>query len=248
MRTLHLALPANFGAFETLAADNPLGRGYTFEGHASAWEKDLAGNLIQKGAFIPSIKNRLSNRMIKVRWLHDAPMGYVLDAKEDDVGLWVKCFVPQTGSNDERIELMRTGVVDKMSIGFDPDFESMEYSDGERKINKLTLYEVSPVDLPMNESTDVDTIVALMNSAREEERMGKNPNEQLAGATLSAANQELLRGALSSIQKVLDSAAKTSDSENQKEEKDKEEQNNRVEETLDGDWSESLARLRSLTA
>jgi HK97 family phage prohead protease len=157
---LHMAMAAKFNLSE-LSGETLFGKGWIFEGHGSAWAKDLGGNVLQKGCFVPSIESRVPDRMIKIRWLHDLPMGFVIDAKEDDVGLWIKAFVPQTNDNAERIQLMQAGVVDKLSIGFDPDFSTVTYTETQRNIGMLTLYEVSPVDLPLNEATGIDSIVAM---------------------------------------------------------------------------------------
>jgi HK97 family phage prohead protease len=161
VKLIHTTVQAQFQLANTDPKDTPFGKGYTFSGHGAAWAKDLAGNLLQKGAFLPSIRDRVPNRMVKVRWMHFDPMGFVTSAKEDEIGLYIEAFVPSTPMNAERIALMESGVVDKMSIGFDPDYTQITYTEAGRQIPVLTLYEVSAVDLPLNEATDVDRVQAL---------------------------------------------------------------------------------------
>ena len=166
MNLMQIAVPFQFELVTEVAADTPTGsKGFTFSGHGSSWKKDLGSNVLLKGAFKDTLAARLPNKMIKVRWMHNDPMGYLIDAKEDNQGLWVKGFVPDTATNRERVQLMQAGVVDKMSIGFDPIASSIEYTSNERRIGKVTLFEVSPVDLPLNEDTGTDTIEAFSQRA-----------------------------------------------------------------------------------
>lgn len=234
MTLLHLALPGQFEVPELMAQDTTYGKGYFFSGHGAAWSKDLGNNVLQKGCFLPSIQAKVDTREIKIRWMHENPMGFVTEAHEDDTGLWIRAFVPSTTMNDERIMLMKSGVVDKLSIGFDPDFSSIEISDGTRKIGKLDLYEVSPVDLPLNPDTDIETIVETMRMHQNRKEESFEPKRQFLGATLSAANISLLRTAQSNITKVLDSASKDTKEEDSTDEKDnKENKDSNVEETFD---------------
>lgn len=166
MTLVHMAFDAKYSVDEIMAQETNFGKGFLFSGHGAAWAKDLGGNVLQRGCFLPSLKDRLEKRMIKIRWMHYEPMGFVIEGKEDDVGLWIKAFVPNTVTNSERIALMQAGVVDKLSVGFDPDFSSITYTENERKIGKLTLYEVSPVDLPLNEETGIDTVEELQMGKR----------------------------------------------------------------------------------
>ena len=61
----------------------------TFEGYASTWSEE-----------------------------HAHPIGMPVEMREDAKGLWVKGRVSKTVLGDEALELIRDGVVDRMSIGF----------------------------------------------------------------------------------------------------------------------------------
>jgi HK97 family phage prohead protease len=228
MKLAHATVACTFSVPSLDPQDTEFGKGYTFSGHGAAWAKDLAGNILVKGAFQPSIEQRVPNRMVKIRWMHTDPMGFVTSAKEDDIGLYIEAFVPSTPMNTERMALMQAGVVDKMSIGFDPDYESITYTDSTRIIPKLTLYEVSAVDLPLNEATDVDNIQALGMTEINGQKFYifgngfKMPSdkemETFVGATLNSANMSLLKSAHDNIGKVLNSAKKDAKEEDNKDE------------------------------
>ena len=126
----------------------------TFEGYAATWDLDQVDDVIKPGAFTKSIQEAFPANRIKVLWQHSEPLGMPLEMREDAKGLWVKGKISKTRLGDEALELMRDGVVDRMSIGFvipkgksnyDPD-------SGVRYINEVKLMEFSPVTFPANEA------------------------------------------------------------------------------------------------
>lgn len=137
----------------------------SFEGYTAAYTRDLGGDIILPGSFEKSINERLAKRAIKIRWLHYDPMGVVVDAHEDSKGLWMKGEVPPTQTNSERLELMEAGVVDKLSIGYDTVRGKVEFTEDTRILSEVKWYESSPVDLPMNEDTSIDTIKSLIQES-----------------------------------------------------------------------------------
>jgi polyhydroxyalkanoate synthesis regulator phasin len=72
---------------------------------------------------------------------------------EDSKGLYVEGKISKTVLGDEALELMRDGVVDRMSIGFSIPQGKAYYDEEEqvRKIKEIKLYEFSPVTFPANE-------------------------------------------------------------------------------------------------
>jgi HK97 family phage prohead protease len=125
----------------------------TFKGYASTWDEDQVGDVIHQGAFIKSISEAFPAKRIKVLWQHSEPLGMPTEMYEDNYGLYVKGKVSKTRLGDEALELMRDGVVDRMSIGFMiPQGKSDYDEDGVRHIREVKLMEFSPVTFPANEA------------------------------------------------------------------------------------------------
>ena len=132
----------------------------TFVGYASTFGNvDLVGDIIERGSFTKSIKERgpKGSNQIKVLWQHNEPLGIPLEMYEDEKGLYVEGRVSKTRLGDEALELMKDGVVDKMSIGFSIPKGKMEWDDktGVRKIKEVKLMEFSPVTFPANELASI---------------------------------------------------------------------------------------------
>jgi len=125
----------------------------TFKGYASTWDEDKVGDVIHQGAFMKSISEAFPANRIKVLWQHSDPLGMPTEMREDNFGLYVKGKVSKTRLGDEALELMRDGVVDRMSIGFMiPQGKSDYDEDGVRHIREVKLMEFSPVTFPANEA------------------------------------------------------------------------------------------------
>lgn len=122
----------------------------TFEGYASTWDKDLVGDIIMPGAFKKSIQEAFPAKRIKVLWQHGAPIGLPVEMREDERGLFVRGRVSKTALGDEALELMRDGVVDKMSIGFTIPAGKSDFDGETRIIREVKLMEFSPVTFPAN--------------------------------------------------------------------------------------------------
>lgn len=133
-----------------------------FSGYASTWDMDQVGDVIHQGAFIKSITEAFPANRIKVLWQHGEPLGMPTEMREDSYGLYVKGKISKTRLGDEALELMRDGVVDRMSIGFTiPQGKSDYDEEGTRHIREIKLMEFSPVTFPANEAaiiTGVKTI------------------------------------------------------------------------------------------
>lgn len=138
----------------------------TFKGYASTFGNvDEVNDIIEAGAFKKSIKERGPNgsNQIKVLWQHSDPLGVPTVMKEDTNGLYVEGKISKTRLGDEALELMRDGVVDKMSIGFSIPKGKFEYDEkmGVRRIKEVKLYEFSPVTFPANEQASITGVKSL---------------------------------------------------------------------------------------
>jgi len=143
----------------------------TFKGYASTWDEDKVGDVIHQGSFIKSINEAFPAKRIKVLWQHSEPLGMPTEMYEDNYGLYVKGKVSKTRLGDEALELMRDGVVDRMSIGFMIPQGKADYDeDGIRHIREVKLMEFSPVTFPANEAaiiTGVKNIEQALEYANE---------------------------------------------------------------------------------
>ena len=155
----------------------------TIEGYAATWDLDQANDIIQKGAFTKTISEGLQSKRIKMLWQHDAPLGMPSEMFEDDKGLYVKGKVSRTQLGDEALELMRDGVVDRMSIGFSiPKDKSGFTPEGVRLISEVKLFEFSPVTFPANEAAHILAVKSLQEQFLIAKSKGINPkdSEELA--------------------------------------------------------------------
>lgn len=134
----------------------------TFKGYASTWDEDQVGDVIHQGAFIKSINEAFPAKRIKVLWQHYDPLGMPVEMREDEYGLYFKGKISKTRLGDEALELMRDGVVDRMSIGFMiPQGKSDYDENGVRHIREVKLMEVSPVTFPANEAAIITGVKSI---------------------------------------------------------------------------------------
>lgn len=128
----------------------------TFTGFASKFGNlDLHGDVILKGAFAKTIQERHPKKMIKVLWQHTEPIGIPEKIEETDEGLYVEGRISKTRIGDDSIELMKDGVVDGMSIGYDVVKDDRDEETGIRYLKELKLYEVSVVTWGANPEAGV---------------------------------------------------------------------------------------------
>lgn len=156
---------------------------------------DRGGDVIERGAF-----DNLAE-FVKDGWIalnHDnrsLPIGYPTAAVQDEHGLKITGkFHSTPGAQAVRTvmrERMAAGKAVKCSLGYLTRKESFEARDGRtvRRIERLSIYEASIVNLPMNPAAE--TIDAKGTT------MPENPKppapETKAGRAISAANRDTLR-------------------------------------------------------
>jgi HK97 family phage prohead protease len=135
--------------FKSLDADKGI-----FTAYASTWHQDpdRQGDVIQRGAYRESILARPS---IPLLWAHSATetIGRCSGFVEDNHGLKFEgeiCKDVRRGR--EAIDLLRGGFVNSFSIGFGIDDYSYRGGDGARVLKRISLYEVSVVPVPADET------------------------------------------------------------------------------------------------
>ena len=162
---------------------------------------DSANEVVEKGAFAESLNRKLP----KVAWSHnwDEIIGKVLEAREDDKGLYVKFqLILSVQKAKEAYELMKSGAMDEFSIGYSVD-ESLVDMDGIRHLQKLTLYEVSPVMVGCNPDTELLSVKSAQTSGEEEEpkeSVEKSDTEKILEAI--EKNNELMKKTMDAVSEL----------------------------------------------
>lgn len=132
----------------------------TFTGMASTFGNlDRAGDIVQPGAFAASIAR--SGGRVKLLYQHDPlrPIG-VGAVWESSAGLHLKGRL-SLGTRDgmETYALLREGVLDSMSIGYETK-RSSRGKNGARLLEVIDLHEISVVTFPANISAVVESVKA----------------------------------------------------------------------------------------
>lgn len=126
--------------------------GMTFSGYAAVFNspsEDLGGfrETIRAGAFDKTLSEK---RAIKMFWNHntDIPLGSTranLTLVPDKRGLLATARLPETTAGRDMALLVRDGIVDSMSFGFQVIKDAWSDGGNKRELIEARLYEVSPV-------------------------------------------------------------------------------------------------------
>ena len=148
-----------------------------FSGYGSIFgNEDQGMDIMQKGAFTKSLKNRPANK-VKMLYQHktDEPIGIFTNIIEDQKGLSVTGQLAMgTQRGREAYELLKMGALDGMSIGFKADPDKQGYNEnkrGVRTLKEVDLMEISLVTFPMNESALIETVKGNAKNIREWEKI-----------------------------------------------------------------------------
>jgi len=160
------------------------------EGHAAVFDS-LSQELgflfpfkerINKGAF----KGTIEADDIRSLWNHDP--NYVLgrnragtlELKETSKGLKVRIFPPDTQWAKDLTQSISRGDVSQMSFGFTVEKESWGVEDGQdiRTLERVKLYDVSPVTFPAYLETDVGVRSALDAYEKHKQDMAKQAADE----------------------------------------------------------------------
>ena len=122
-------------------------------GYASVFNViDHHGDIITKGAFA-----NIDAMKVKFLWQHDAttPIGKIITLEEDDYGLYIEAeLILAVNAAKEAYELVKTGSISGLSIGFSPIKYSFDQDDN-RIIEEVDLWEISLVTFPANNNAKV---------------------------------------------------------------------------------------------
>lgn len=107
--------------------------------------------VIQRGAVEP-----VGN--IKLLWRHDEPIGVVTAHQDTDAGFEITAKISQTVRGDEAYTLLRDGVIDRFSIGFQPVEHEVSADGLTVTRSKIRVHEVSLVPIPAYEGATVSQV------------------------------------------------------------------------------------------
>ena len=215
----------NTKEFNVSYKENSEGNGY-IEGYASTWvrEPDSYGDIVKQGAFKRTLQEWYdSGRKIPFLWSHgmDDLKAFIgsATADEDDYGLHFVAELDDTPEAQRVRELYKDGRLSKFSFAYDTlDQAQVELEDG-RKANELrdlTLYEISAVTVPANDTAEV---IAVKSSTAEAvittEASTEYVVEAKSGRRNSAKDENAIRQAIALLQSVLDTAEVIEDGEDE---------------------------------
>lgn len=138
------------------------GEGFQVRGHATTWDDPYPVFDFEEQVARDAVPDDIQSRDVFAFWSHDSAIPLArttngtLNLRKDSAGLAVEFNMP--ASRGPEAEAIRTGLVDKMSIGFyvlRQQWEEREDLPDLRTILEMELLEVSPVALPANPNTDL---------------------------------------------------------------------------------------------
>lgn len=181
-----------------------------FTGYASVYgNKDLVGDVVEKGAFARTLDHKGSQ--IPILWQHkqDNPIG-VGRLSEDGRGLLISGQLNlQVRQAKEAYALLKQGALKGLSIGYDVQKE--QWVKDTRHLKEVRLWEVSLVTFPANPETTVTNVknawpfdVALLSVL-------SGADELKAGRVLSARSKRLIIQAVEALNALLGDAEPVAD-------------------------------------
>ncbi|CAK8163384.1 Peptidase [Candidatus Xenohaliotis californiensis] len=127
-----------------------------FTGYANVFNViDQQSDIVKPGSF-----NICNPSEIKLLWQHDhtKPIGKVIEAKEDNKGLYVKCALLLTISRGkEAYNLLKSKIIDGLSIGYISIKDEIR-EDGVRVLKKIKILEISLVTFPSNIDAKISSV------------------------------------------------------------------------------------------
>jgi HK97 family phage prohead protease len=138
------------------------------EGYASVFgNTDQGRDIVERGAFRKTLKERMPKGEVLLFDSHriydgtSAVIGKVVEAKEDDHGLWFKAqFSAVQLAQDIRTKVQE-GILDALSFGFDVVKYSIDENEKVRRLQELKLFEISVVPWGMNPKALIATVKGL---------------------------------------------------------------------------------------
>lgn len=161
-------------AFTTKLAVKHLEESGGFSGYASIFNViDGQYDVMVKGAFERTLLDSDHGRKIKLLWQHktDEPIGIIEHVHEDEKGLYIEAkLLLDVARAREAYQLLKSGAVDSMSIGYTVNEHEIENERGVRLLKSVNLLEISLVTFPANEFAKVVAVKSVPSTTREFEK------------------------------------------------------------------------------
>jgi len=146
------------------------GYGSTFGG-----QPDSYGDIVEKGAFLNTIKKGGRNGTgVAMLWQHsfDRPIGTWSEMDEDSKGLKVRgqLAIKSTDGSD-MFELMKIKAVKSLSIGYDTVSYETDEKKQIRNLKEVNLWEISPVVFPANTRATITNVKSMIEDANNEREL-----------------------------------------------------------------------------
>jgi HK97 family phage prohead protease len=132
------------------------------EGYASVFGNiDLGGDVVERGAFKKTIKERVPSGSVKLMDNHKvyegtgAVIGVVEEAKEDDYGLHFRARMSSVPRAQDVRTKVKEKVLDSLSFGYNVIKDQFDPKTGVRYLKELKLYEISVVIWGMNPKAQI---------------------------------------------------------------------------------------------
>jgi HK97 family phage prohead protease len=201
-----------------------------FVGYASVFgNKDSYGDVVQKGAFANTLAEwERKGVPIPLLWGHntadpDFNLGELVTAEEDDHGLKVHGRLDmESPKSAQTYRLLKSGRVNQMSFAYSivdgayvepiSDDGTTSWRDAYYELRELDLYEVSIVPIGANQETEILAVKSVIGSLAAK-----------AGRTLSAKNEDAIRGALAQAEDIVTSLKSVLPDDSSADEEDQEE-------------------------
>jgi len=134
-----------------------------FSGYGSVFGvKDSYGDIVVPGAFADSLADHKSKgRLPAMLWQHRSsePIGVYTSMDEDSIGLPLEGQLALTTVRGaEAHALMKMKALTGLSIGYQTRLESYDKVSGINTLQKLDLWEVSPVTFPANDAARISGV------------------------------------------------------------------------------------------
>jgi HK97 family phage prohead protease len=179
-----------------------------FTGYASVFgNKDSYGDVVLAGAFANTLAEwERKGIPIPLLWGHntsdpDFNLGEILTAEEDERGLKVHGKLDmESPKSAQTYRLLKSGRVNQMSFAYavvdgayvQPEGEGKTWRDAYYELRELDLYEISIVPIGANQDTEILAVKSVVGSLASK-----------AGRSLSAKNEDAIRGALSQAEEIV---------------------------------------------
>lgn len=183
-----------------------------FEGYASIFgNKDAGGDIIQSGAFKKTLRE--GGNRVKVLWQHDTntPIGKPMEMEEDAKGLRVKAKISETQAGKDALKLMRDGVINELSIGYDVVKDDYDENRDARLLKEVRLWEFSPVTFAMNQAATITGVKSIEDIRPALKKLVELNRFHKEGRTLSQENYSLIQDAIMALEELLNNAESSND-------------------------------------